>query len=106
MTIKRLSSATLQLPSSVGTLYTCPAGKRASVIISLHNTNTSSEAVQLFWPGTASTQKKLAETLVGNETMHIEPKLPITLEAGETISGLSSVAAKVNVEITGAEETV
>lgn len=105
MTIKRLSSATLQLPSTVGTLYTVPSGKRAYVTITLHNTNTGAEATQLFWPGAASTQRRFAETINAAQTLMVEPKVMTVLEAGETISGFSTTAGKVNLEITGSEET-
>jgi hypothetical protein len=104
MNIKRLSPSTLQLPDTTGTLYTCPASKRASVIIVLHNTNATTETVTLYWPGTAATQQRFKEDIPSNAMVMIEPKIPITLEAGETISGSSTTASMVNVEITGVEE--
>lgn len=104
MTIRRLSSATLQLPSSTGTLYTVPAGRRTSLTITLHNTSVNAVVVSLFWPGTATSQRRIQESIPANATVMIEPKLPITLEAGETLSGSAATGSVVNVEITGAEE--
>lgn len=105
MIIKRLSSATLQLPSSTGTLYgPVPADKRASLVIHLHNTSAVDQAFYLSWPGSADSQRRWAGLIKPGVSLLWEGKLPVVLEEGELITGYAGTADVVNVEITGSEE--
>lgn len=103
--IKRLVAANLQIPAAVGALYTAPVGKRVQIgLIVLHNTNATSENIQIFDNGATDPFKLMYITLTSNETLEFSPKLPITLEGGESLRGATTTAAKVNVKIYGREE--
>jgi hypothetical protein len=104
--IKRLNSATAQLPAAAGVLYTAPVGKRAQIgTILLHNANTSTENVRLLDNGSAESNRFLNISLVANETYEFSPKVPIVLEGAETLQGLTTTASKVNIKIYGREES-
>lgn len=103
--IKRLTTATFQLASTAGVIYTAPAGKRAQLgSIIFHNTNTVTENIILLDNGTAASNRILNINLAANETYEFSPKVPVVLEGAETLQGLTTTASKVNCKVYGREE--
>lgn len=103
--IKRLTSATAQLAASAGVIYTAPVGKRAQIgSIILHNTGAGAENVRLLDNGSATANRFLNISLVANETYEFAPKVPLVLEGGETLQGLTTTATTVNIKVYGREE--
>ena len=102
---KSLATVNFQLPSSVGTIYTAPIGKKAEIgTIIYHNTNTSAETIKLYARGTTTAHRRDCVVLQANATYEFSPKLPLVLNGGETLSGETTTASKVNVEVIGREE--
>jgi len=109
-TYKQLTAADAQLGSSSTLLYTVPASTKAHLkTITLHNTNTSTEAVELNLVASgisaSDANKFLDISLEASETIEWSPSFPFTLEAAATVYGVSTTASKVNVKIDGAEVT-
>jgi len=109
-TYKQLTAANAQLGSSSTLLYTVPASTKAHLkTITLHNTNTSTEAVELNLVASglsaAAANKFLNIDLEASETIEWSPSFPFTMEAAGTVYGLSTSSSVVNVKIDGAEVT-
>lgn len=104
--IKRLNSATAQLAATTGVLYTAPSTKAAQIgTIILHNTSaSSSRTAEIFDNGSTSSTRLLFITLAPNETYEFSPKVPLVLQATETVQGRASVASEVNIKIFGRED--
>lgn len=103
--IKRLTAQGAQLGATVGTVYTAPSGKAAQIgTILLHNTGDSTIDVQIFSNGDTAAARFLYISLSASETYELSPKVPIVLQGSETLRGLASTAAKVNILAYGREE--
>ena len=72
--------------------------------IILHNMNSSTEDVEIFFNGTADTQRMLYVSLEANETFEWSLGHVIVVQADEVLKGQSDTASKVNYFIFGAEE--
>ena len=103
--IKQLNSAGAQFAASAAAIYTAPSGKAAEVAaLILHNTNTSSETVKLYFRGTAAANRMFQAGLAANETLEFSPKVPLVLQGGEVLGGETTTVSKVNVIVLGREE--
>lgn len=110
-THKQLTSDNAQLGDSLAALYTVPASTKAYVkTITIHNTNTSTESVELHLVGNGQSagaaNKFFHVELETNETLEISPVHPYVLTTGATIQAKTNTASTVNVKIDGMEEDV
>jgi len=99
--IKQLANG--QLPSTVGDLYTVPAGTTAIIkSISLVNTNTSDETINLYVLKSGGTRRRI---IPKNMTFYVQYMTvvddEITLEAGDKIQGDTTTASKVDYVVSG-----
>ena len=104
------------LPGTVGAVYTNAASTTAYIrSITLHNANTTTEAV-ILWNvpdnggagGTAAdTNQFFSQSLLADETVIIEWPAPgLQLEdTNDTIQADTTTASKVTIQIMGAKET-
>lgn len=107
MAITIKSPTPSQLPSSKGTLYTCPASTSAIVkLITLSNTGGAMNAVNLYKKGSAGTSKHLIGV---NTPLGVGQALEfggvITLEAGDLIEGDATNANEVDYTLSLVERT-
>ncbi len=101
------SITSVQLGTSATTIYTCPSGKRAVIRLALANTDTSvrTATVYLVNSGDAAADdvaqaKTYSLDAIATTTGSSEAYWgPFTLEAGDVLSGLASVASKVTATI-------
>ena len=102
---KKLASG--QLASSAAAIYS-PASPLKGMVktLILHNTNTTDELVEIYFGGTAALNKVLCVTLNPNETLEwgVSHMIHVDGSAAVTLQGKSTVAAKVNYFLFGAEE--
>ncbi len=102
-TVKQLANG--QLPNSIGDLYTVPALTTAIIkTISLVNTNTTTEAVNLYVLKVAGTARRIipkAMSLLAGYLLEYDQEL--TLGAGDKIQGDTTTASKVDFVISGVE---
>lgn len=111
---KRLTEITT-LGSTASSVLANPSGKTSYIrLIIIHNTNTSTETVELYCVpdssgsvGTAGDSNKFfKKDLQANETYIIELAVPgIVLEdTNDTIQGKSTTAGEVTIQIYGGQE--
>ena len=96
-----------QLANSKGTIYTTPASTEAIIkSIILVNTNTSSEAVNLYFKASGGTSRRLIpkDTSLPASNSLIMDDL-VTLEAADILEGDTTTASKVDFVISGVEES-
>jgi hypothetical protein len=96
-----------QLPSSVGAIYTATAVKAVIKAVTLHNTNVTTQTINIYITRSGSTRRQLyrfagitqfqsMDVLSDGETW--------TLSAGDTIDADTTTAAAVDFTILGATE--
>lgn len=103
--LKQLIAAGTQVASSTGAIYTAGTGKKTEIgSIILHNTNSTSETVELYNDGTADANRFVKIALAANETFEFAPKVPLVLEGSDTLQAKTTTASKVNVILIGREE--
>jgi len=106
-----LSSHGAQVSDSAAAVYTVPSSTVGYVkSILLHNTNTSAENVKLYFVenggSVADSRLILNVSLEANETLEWMLEYPLPMEtAGDTIQAVTDTASKVNIVISGMEET-
>jgi len=101
------SIAPVQLGLTATTIYTCPATKRATIRIALANTDSSARTATLYLvrSGDAAADdvaqtKTYSLAAAGSTTYESEGYWgPFTLEPGDLVSGLASVASKVTATV-------
>ena len=99
---KKLNSG--QLTNSTANIYD-PNGVKGMVkTVVLHNTNTSTETVELYFNGTSDSDKVIKSDLASNETLEWSLGHMLVIEDSETLKGKSTTTQKVNFFIFGAEE--
>lgn len=90
-----------QLPSSKGTLYTAAAVTYVKSI-SCHSTSATSQTVILY-TNRGGTSRVIARVpLEQYETLYVE--LPIVLESGDLLEGVTTTATAVDYQISGGVE--
>lgn len=104
ITIKQLANG--QLANSIGDLYTVPASTQTIVkSITLVNTNTTTEVVNLYVLKAAGTARRI---IPKDTTLYTKYLLvaddTYTLGAGDKIQGDTTTASKVDFVISGVEE--
>lgn len=103
--IKNLGNG--QLASSKGTIYTVPASTTAIVKnISLVNTNTSAEGVNLYYKKSGGTSRRIFAvdySLAAGACVNHE--ITITMGAADVLEGDADTASKVDYVISGMEFT-
>jgi hypothetical protein len=94
-----------QLPDSKDTLYTVPADTSAIVVnITLVNTDSSARTVNLYYKKSGSTSRRIiTKDLSLTAGVSHERKGRLTMGTGDEIEGDASVAAVVDVVISGLE---
>lgn len=105
MTVSIKELADGQLPSSKGTLYTCPTSTQAIIkTITLVNTHTVAVTVNLYKKKSGDTSRRIIpkDMSLGIGYQGVE-RNEITLEAGGSIEGDASVAAVIDYTISGVE---
>lgn len=104
ITIKQLANG--QLPNSTGDLYTVPAVTTALIkSITLVNTNTTTEAVNLYVLKASGTARRIipkATSLAAGYLLVADDNY--TLGAGDKIQGDTTTASKVDFVVSGVEE--
>lgn len=94
-----------QLPNAKGTLYTVPASTKTYITSMVgYNTNTSDEAVVIYYKPGSTSRKQYGGTVPANGG-RIEVDSGDVLEAGDLIEGQTTTASKVDFIIFGIEET-
>ena len=96
-----------QLPSSKGTLYTVPAATQTIINrITLVNTNSSGETVNLYFKASGGTSRRITPK---NYTLAVDALFimddAITMEAADILEGDTTTAVKVDFVISGAENS-
>ena len=102
--IKNLANG--QLPNAKGTLYTVPASTDTIVrSIVLVNTNTTAEAVNLYFcPNAGTSVRLIPKDLSLGIGYSLVFDVPVTMgTAGDLIQGDATTAAKVDYTISGVE---
>lgn len=95
-----------QLANSIGDIYTVPAATTTLIkSITLVNTNTSAETVNLYVLKASGTARRIIPkaTTLGAGYM-LECDSVITLEAGDKLQGDTTTASKVDFVISGVQE--
>jgi hypothetical protein len=107
MTITYLNLANGQLPATAAALYTVPAGASAVVkFITLVNTNTATENVNLFFQKAGSTARRIIPVnLSVSASQSVEINQTITMGAGDAIWGNTTDASVVDYVISGVQVT-
>jgi hypothetical protein len=103
--MKSLIAFGTQIASTTGVIYTAPTGKYAEFNLIIHNTNSTSENVEIYLNGTADANRIIDITLTANETFEFAPKLPLVLAGSQTLQAKTTTASKVNIFVIGREET-
>jgi len=102
-TIKNLANG--QLPSSLGDLYTVPSATSAITrSITLVNTNTTIETVNLYYLQSSGTARRILPKdlqLAAGNSLTVD--VILTLGAGDKIQGATTTASKVDYVISGVE---
>jgi ABC-type hemin transport system substrate-binding protein len=102
-TVKNLANG--QLPNSIGDLYEVPGSTTAIVrSITLVNTNTTAETVNLYYLKAAGTARRIIPkdlSLVAANSITVD--IILTLGAGDKIQGQTTTASKVDFVISGVE---
>ena len=94
-----------QLPSSKGTLYTVPTGKRAIVrTFVVFNTGSTAETVSIYVSRGTSSRQIGQAVLAANEAAQFFESEPITLSSGDILEGDTTTGSTVDYLITGADE--
>jgi hypothetical protein len=102
ITIKNLGNG--QLPSSTGDLYTVPAATTAWVkIITLVNTNTVAETVNLYYLKSGGTARRIVTMNYSLSAGYYLEASTISMGAGDKIQGDATDASKVDYVISGFE---
>ena len=107
MTVAIKSLADGQLPNSKGTLYTVPAATQTIINrITLVNTNSSGETVNLYFKASGGTSRRI---IPKNYTLAVDALFimddAITMEAADVIEGDTTTAAKVDFVVSGMENS-
>jgi len=106
-THKLLNSGQLAVAGTPATIYDPSSGKTGMIkTIVLHNMNTSGtpEVAEIFFNGTADSDRMLNVSLDAGETFEWSLGHMIVLLDAELLKGQSTTASKVNYFIFGAEE--
>ena len=107
MTTVIKSLADGQLPSSKGTLYTTPAATQTIINrITLVNTNSSTESVNLYFKASSGTSRRIIPkdySLIAAALFVMDDA--VTLEAGDILEGDTTTASKVDYVISGVENS-
>jgi len=103
-THKLLNSGQLVVVGTPGNIYD-PSGVTGMVkTIVLHNMNSSTEVVEIFFDGTADSTRMLNVSLAAGETFEWALGHMIVVLDAEVLKGQSTTVDKVNYFIFGAEE--
>lgn len=104
-TTKKL--AMVQFPSTKGDLYDPAASTKGLVHnIVLHNTNTTTETVTIYYHDGTNEYIIYKMALVTNETVQLDyGNEGLLVDAASKLTGLSTTAVKVTFLATGSEET-
>lgn len=107
MSLNIKSLADGQLASSKGTIYTAPTAKQAVIKrITLVNTHTSAETVNLYFKASGGTSRRIIPkdtSLAASNMLVMDDE--ITLEAADILEGDTTTASKVDYVITGVENS-
>lgn len=89
-----MTIATGQIASTEGDIFTA-AADAAGVSILIHNTNTTTETVQIFiQPSGGTSRRYLYKDIPANDTLIWEVK--VMFSTGDKVRALTTTAAKVN----------
>ena len=107
MTVAIKSLEDGQLADAKATIYTTPNAKQTIVNrITLVNTNTSTETVNLYFKASGGTSRRI---IPKNYTLAVDALFimddAITLEAADILEGDTTTAVKVDFVISGAENS-
>ena len=104
-THKLLNSGQLAVAGTPTTIYDPSTGKTGMIkTVVLHNMNSSTEVAELFFDGTADSDRMLNVSLDAGETFEWSLGHMIVLLDAELLKGQSTTVNKVNYFIFGAEE--
>ena len=107
MTVEIKSLSDGQLADAKATIYTAPTAKQTIVNrITLVNTNTSTETINLYFKASGGTSRRIIPkdySLIAAALFVMDDV--ITLEAADTLEGDTTTAAKVDFVISGAENS-
>jgi hypothetical protein len=104
ITIKNLAHG--QLANSKGTIYTVPASTTTVVkSIILVNTNTTAEAVNLYYYKATASRRLIPVALSLAASYSLTFECNITMDTGDLIQGDTTTASKVDFTISGVERT-
>ena len=96
-----------QLANSKAEIYPCPAATQAVVtLITLVNTHTSAEAVNLYFKASGGTSRRIIPkdySLAASAELIVRDK--INLEAADILEGDATDASKVDFTISGVENS-
>ena len=109
MALSRGNLAFIQLAATKGDIYD-PAASTTGLIhnILLHNTNTTSEIVELNYHDGTNEYLLFKITLIPDETVQLDFRgegLVIASTTGAKLTGNTTTAAKVTCKVDGTEET-
>lgn len=94
-----MATADATLPSTEGTLYTAAADV-AVVSVLFHNTNTTTETIQLWGTASGGTKRKiLQKDIPANDTLVWSADEKLLPASGWVLSGLSTTASKVDMTL-------
>ena len=107
MTVAIKSLADGQLADAKATLYTTPAATQTVINrITLVNTNSSGESINLYFKASGGTSRRITPK---NYTLAVDALFimddVVTLEPADIIEGDTTTAAKVDFVISGAENS-
>mgnify|MGYP001332068299 CR=1 FL=1 len=101
-THKKLNSG--QLGSSPADIYSPSSVTGMVKTVVLHNTNSTDEVAEIFFNGSADSDRMLKVTLEADETFEWSVGHMVVVLDAEVLKGESTTASKVNYFIFGAEE--
>ena len=114
LTLERLTEI-VQIADSAGAVFTNPASTKSYVrLIVIHNTNTSTEIIELWnvpddsGVGTAADANKMNKiSVLTNDTVNLEFSGPglVLVDENDSIQAKTTTASKVTIQIHGAKET-
>jgi hypothetical protein len=94
-----------QLPATVATIYTVPAGKNAYLkSIYLHNTGGGDQTIKLYINGGSAAERILEGIVSGKDTFEWDIAYSIILTTGQTLQAETTTATTVNYFLHGATE--
>lgn len=99
VTIKALADG--QLPNGINTLYTCPGSTQALAKVIVHYLGGSGTQDVLILVNRTGTSRRVLVVSLNDAESATSPV--VTLEAGDTIEGMSTTAAIVDFVINGFE---